>query len=203
MLYQAGADPYRDDQLGGLALTLDGLAARDRRSARGLRRARHPGGRRRSAAATRGASRTRSRSTPRPARHRAAPRRSKRTGEPMIRAWIADANGARVVAPEEAVREITGGTGMVWIDIDCEEEARRARAARRRSIHPLVLEDMVMRDQPAEGGQLRRLHLRRASTPRAGRRRGPQSREIDIVARRELPGDVPRRRARARSPPRT
>jgi acetoin utilization deacetylase AcuC-like enzyme len=31
VLYQAGADPYRDDQLGGLALTFDGLEARDRR----------------------------------------------------------------------------------------------------------------------------------------------------------------------------
>ncbi len=30
LLYQAGADPYRDDQLGGLALTFDGLEARDR-----------------------------------------------------------------------------------------------------------------------------------------------------------------------------
>jgi acetoin utilization deacetylase AcuC-like enzyme len=30
VLYQAGADPYRDDQLGGLALSLEGLEARDR-----------------------------------------------------------------------------------------------------------------------------------------------------------------------------
>ncbi|HEY9249236.1 MAG TPA: histone deacetylase [Rariglobus sp.] len=30
MLYVAGADPYRDDQLGGLALSFDGLMARDR-----------------------------------------------------------------------------------------------------------------------------------------------------------------------------
>jgi len=30
VLYQAGADPYRDDQLGGLALTIDGLERRDR-----------------------------------------------------------------------------------------------------------------------------------------------------------------------------
>ncbi len=30
VLYQAGADPYRDDQLGGLSLTLAGLEARDR-----------------------------------------------------------------------------------------------------------------------------------------------------------------------------
>lgn len=31
VLYQAGADPYREDQLGGLALTVAGLEARDRR----------------------------------------------------------------------------------------------------------------------------------------------------------------------------
>jgi len=30
LLYQAGADPYRDDQLGGLSLTVDGLERRDR-----------------------------------------------------------------------------------------------------------------------------------------------------------------------------
>lgn len=30
LLYVAGADPYRDDQLGGLALTLEGLKQRDR-----------------------------------------------------------------------------------------------------------------------------------------------------------------------------
>jgi acetoin utilization deacetylase AcuC-like enzyme len=30
VFYLAGADPYRDDQLGGLALTLDGLRKRDR-----------------------------------------------------------------------------------------------------------------------------------------------------------------------------
>jgi acetoin utilization deacetylase AcuC-like enzyme len=29
-MYIAGADPYREDQLGGLALTTDGLKARDR-----------------------------------------------------------------------------------------------------------------------------------------------------------------------------
>ena len=30
VIYLAGADPYREDRLGGLALSLDGLAARDR-----------------------------------------------------------------------------------------------------------------------------------------------------------------------------
>jgi acetoin utilization deacetylase AcuC-like enzyme len=29
-MYVAGADPYREDQLGGLELTLDGLKRRDR-----------------------------------------------------------------------------------------------------------------------------------------------------------------------------
>ena len=37
VLYQAGADPYRDDQLGGLALTHAGLAARDRMVIEGCR----------------------------------------------------------------------------------------------------------------------------------------------------------------------
>ncbi len=30
VMYVAGADPYREDQLGGLALSIDGLKARDR-----------------------------------------------------------------------------------------------------------------------------------------------------------------------------
>ena len=30
VLYQAGADPYREDLLGGLALTLEGMEQRDR-----------------------------------------------------------------------------------------------------------------------------------------------------------------------------
>jgi acetoin utilization deacetylase AcuC-like enzyme len=30
VMYVAGADPYHDDQLGGLALTIEGLMARDR-----------------------------------------------------------------------------------------------------------------------------------------------------------------------------
>jgi acetoin utilization deacetylase AcuC-like enzyme len=30
VLYQAGADPYQEDQLGNLALTIEGLARRDR-----------------------------------------------------------------------------------------------------------------------------------------------------------------------------
>lgn len=42
LLYQAGADPYREDQLGGLALTLEGLEARDRRVLEGCAARRIP-----------------------------------------------------------------------------------------------------------------------------------------------------------------
>jgi len=38
VLYQAGADPYVEDQLGGLALTLSGLETRDRRVLEGCAR---------------------------------------------------------------------------------------------------------------------------------------------------------------------
>jgi acetoin utilization deacetylase AcuC-like enzyme len=38
VLYQAGADPYHQDRLGGLALSVDGLAERDRRVAAECRR---------------------------------------------------------------------------------------------------------------------------------------------------------------------
>jgi acetoin utilization deacetylase AcuC-like enzyme len=37
VIYLAGADPYREDQLGGLSLTLDGLRERDRRVIGGCR----------------------------------------------------------------------------------------------------------------------------------------------------------------------
>jgi acetoin utilization deacetylase AcuC-like enzyme len=40
VLYQAGADPYREDQLGGLALSLAGLEARDRAVIEGCARRR-------------------------------------------------------------------------------------------------------------------------------------------------------------------
>ncbi len=42
VLYQAGADPYADDQLGGLALSFAGLEARDRRVLVGAARRRIP-----------------------------------------------------------------------------------------------------------------------------------------------------------------
>ena len=43
MLYLAGADPYRGDQLGGLDLSTDGLRRRDRRVLGALRERGIPG----------------------------------------------------------------------------------------------------------------------------------------------------------------
>ena len=70
VVYAAGADPYVDDQLGGLALTLDGLERRDRRVLEGCASRRIPvvvtlGGRLRAPARGHGA-----RSTPPPAASR-------------------------------------------------------------------------------------------------------------------------------------
>ncbi len=44
LVYVAGADPYIEDQLGGLALTLDDLARRDLQGPRGGGRPRGAGG---------------------------------------------------------------------------------------------------------------------------------------------------------------
>jgi magnesium transporter len=61
----------------------------------------------------------------------------------VIRAWVADANGARAVAPEEAVRAAKAGTANAWIDLDCETEETARPLLAPLAIHPLALEDMV------------------------------------------------------------
>ena len=60
----------------------------------------------------------------------------------MIRAWIADAGGARAAEPAEALAAREGGA-CAWIDFDCEEEAVARRTLEPLAIHPLVLDDMV------------------------------------------------------------
>ena len=62
----------------------------------------------------------------------------------MIRAWRADAEGARAVEPEEGVRAVMDGTGMVWLDFDCEDRSVLERLLEPLHIHPLAIEDMVM-----------------------------------------------------------
>ena len=61
----------------------------------------------------------------------------------MIRAWLADAQDAREVDPDEAVRAAPAGSGSVWIDFDCEDREVLARVLAPLQIHPLAIEDMV------------------------------------------------------------
>jgi magnesium transporter len=62
----------------------------------------------------------------------------------VIRAWRADAEGARSVEPEEAVRIAVEGSGEVWLDFDCEERDVLERLLQPLDIHPLAVEDMVL-----------------------------------------------------------
>ena len=61
----------------------------------------------------------------------------------MIRAWLADAGGAREVDPAEAVKDAQSGAGFAWIDFDCEEKRELERVIAPLRIHPLAIEDMV------------------------------------------------------------
>ncbi len=62
----------------------------------------------------------------------------------MIRAWQADAEGAREIDPAAAVTIAVAGTGMVWLDFDCEERAGLERLLAPLHVHPLAIEDMVL-----------------------------------------------------------
>lgn len=62
----------------------------------------------------------------------------------MIRAWVADAAGAREIEPAGAAARACDGDGRVWIDIEGEDEAAVRAALEPLEVHPLVLEDMVV-----------------------------------------------------------
>jgi magnesium transporter len=62
----------------------------------------------------------------------------------VIRAWHADADGARAVDPEAAVRVALSGPGATWLDFDGEDREVLERVLEPLRIHPLTIEDMVM-----------------------------------------------------------
>lgn len=62
----------------------------------------------------------------------------------MIRAWVADADGARAVTLSEAHAVVRAGRGNVWIDFEDESEAAVHEALDPCGVHPLVIEDMVV-----------------------------------------------------------
>ena len=99
----------------------------------------------------------------------------------MIRAWCADAEGARPVDPEEAVRVAMAGTGMTWIDFDCEEREVLERLIRPLEIHPLAIEDMVMEiNRPKLDNYGRYLYVV-VHSARWDERDRPSLREVDLV----------------------
>jgi magnesium transporter len=61
----------------------------------------------------------------------------------MIRAWHADADGAREVPPAEATRLARSGPGMVWLDLEGEDEATARALLGPLGIHPVALDDVV------------------------------------------------------------
>lgn len=62
----------------------------------------------------------------------------------MIRAWVADAAGARAADPREAVAAAAAGRANAWIDFDAEGETAARELLEPLRVHPLVLEDMVV-----------------------------------------------------------
>ncbi len=61
----------------------------------------------------------------------------------MIRAWHAEGDRVRAVAPEEAVRLGLEGPGAVWIDFESEPAERVSTVLAPLGVHPLVIEDLV------------------------------------------------------------
>jgi magnesium transporter len=61
----------------------------------------------------------------------------------MIRAWVADANGAREVAPAEAVAIGLHGPANAWIDLEGVEEGAARSLLAPLGIHPVALDDIV------------------------------------------------------------
>ncbi len=62
----------------------------------------------------------------------------------MIRAWIADPAGAREATLAGAHAVVRDGGGNVWIDFEGEDEPTVRDSLGPCSIHPLVIEDLVM-----------------------------------------------------------
>jgi magnesium transporter len=61
----------------------------------------------------------------------------------MIRAWHADAAGAREVSAAEATRLAQTGPGTVWLDLEGEDEASARALLAPLGIHPVALDDVV------------------------------------------------------------
>ena len=61
----------------------------------------------------------------------------------MIRAWHADAAGAREVGVDQALRLAVAGPGAVWLDIEATDDQTARALLAPLGIHPVALDDMV------------------------------------------------------------
>jgi magnesium transporter len=61
----------------------------------------------------------------------------------LIRAWHADAAGARELPPADAARLAATGPGAVWVDVEGEDEAVTRALLEPLGIHPVALDDVV------------------------------------------------------------
>lgn len=99
----------------------------------------------------------------------------------MIRAWQADAGGAREVAPADAIRAAVAGTCAVWVDIEEGDEPDVQSLLAPLGIHPVAFEDMVThvnRPKVDDYGAYLYLAIHSARWEKGTR---PSLREIDML----------------------
>lgn len=99
----------------------------------------------------------------------------------MIRAWQADAGGAREVAPADAIRAAVAGTCMVWVDIEEADEPEVQSLLAPLGVHPVAFEDMVThinRPKVDDYGAYLYLAIHSARWEKGER---PSLREIDML----------------------
>jgi magnesium transporter len=99
----------------------------------------------------------------------------------VIRAWLADAGGARELDGADAARSAAAGSDAVWIDVDSEDADTVGKLLEPLGIHPLALEDMVgqiNRPKVDDYGSYLYIAVHSARWERGAR---PTLREIDLV----------------------
>lgn len=99
----------------------------------------------------------------------------------MIRAWQADAGGARELGPADAIRAAVAGTSMVWVDIEAADEPAVQTLLAPLGVHPVAFEDMVThinRPKVDDYGAYLYLAIHSARWEKGER---PSLREIDML----------------------
>ncbi len=100
----------------------------------------------------------------------------------MIRGWVADASGLRVVDCQQAHAALEAGSGSVWLDFEGGSAEEVRSALEPLGVHPLVLEDMVVQvNRPKVDDYGDYLYLVMHSARWDQHEDRPTLREIDLV----------------------